>query len=416
MAAGRSISITTPLGSDVLLLTGFSGREAISELFDFQLDLVAANSAQIPFEPFLGQPATVSLTLPTGGQRFFSGIVSRFSQGARGPKVTSYRAEVVPSFWLSTRRQTSRIFQQLSVPDILQQVLAGIPTRVPARRDLRAARLLRPVPRDRLRLRQPADGGGGDLLLLRALEQRPSRWSWPNRRAATRTSPARARSSSTRTGAGRPTATVVFQWEKAQELRSGKYTLWDHCFELPHEHLEAARDDPVDSVAGRRGHPPPEARRQRRPRDLRLPRRLRPAVRRRTPAAATGRPTCRICRRTADGRHPDAGGGAPSIQVGGAGDRAAADAGATRSRWSGTSTATADYVLTSVEHAAQLGQRLPVGRPVRTSPTRTGSPASRSRCPSGRPGGRRSRSSRGRRRPSSSARRARRSSPTSTAG
>jgi type VI secretion system secreted protein VgrG len=30
-------------------------------------------------------------------------------------------------------------------------------------------------------------------------------------------------------------------WEKGQELRSGKYTLWDHCFELPHKHLEAEK-------------------------------------------------------------------------------------------------------------------------------------------------------------------------------
>src|SRR5207247_10512362 len=31
----------------------------------------------------------------------------------------------------------------------------------------------------------------------------------------------------------------IFDWEKTQELRSGKCTLWDHCFELPHKHLEA---------------------------------------------------------------------------------------------------------------------------------------------------------------------------------
>ena len=28
-------------------------------------------------------------------------------------------------------------------------------------------------------------------------------------------------------------------WEKTQELRSGKYTLWDHSFELPYKNLEA---------------------------------------------------------------------------------------------------------------------------------------------------------------------------------
>src|SRR5262249_5320277 len=31
----------------------------------------------------------------------------------------------------------------------------------------------------------------------------------------------------------------VGAWEKVQELRSGKVTLWDHCFEFPHKHLEA---------------------------------------------------------------------------------------------------------------------------------------------------------------------------------
>jgi type VI secretion system secreted protein VgrG len=33
----------------------------------------------------------------------------------------------------------------------------------------------------------------------------------------------------------------VYSWTKSQELRSGKYTLWDHSFELPHKHLEASK-------------------------------------------------------------------------------------------------------------------------------------------------------------------------------
>src|SRR5258706_4324361 len=31
----------------------------------------------------------------------------------------------------------------------------------------------------------------------------------------------------------------IYGWEKTQELRSGKVTLYDHSFELPHKHLEA---------------------------------------------------------------------------------------------------------------------------------------------------------------------------------
>lgn len=39
----------------------------------------------------------------------------------------------------------------------------------------------------------------------------------------------------------------VTSWEKTQELRSGAYTLWDHCFELPGNHLEA-KEKTIDEV------------------------------------------------------------------------------------------------------------------------------------------------------------------------
>lgn len=51
----RPLTLTTPLGPDVLLLTGFTGREAISQLFHFQLDLLAENERDVPFEKLLGQ-------------------------------------------------------------------------------------------------------------------------------------------------------------------------------------------------------------------------------------------------------------------------------------------------------------------------------------------------------------------------
>jgi type VI secretion system secreted protein VgrG len=40
----------------------------------------------------------------------------------------------------------------------------------------------------------------------------------------------------------------VTHWEKTQDLRSGEYTLWDHCFELPGNHLEA-KEKTIASVA-----------------------------------------------------------------------------------------------------------------------------------------------------------------------
>ena len=46
----------------------------------------------------------------------------------------------------------------------------------------------------------------------------------------------------------------IYDWEKSQELRSGKYTLWDHCFELPHKHLEAEANIQDTVQAGRVSH------------------------------------------------------------------------------------------------------------------------------------------------------------------
>jgi type VI secretion system secreted protein VgrG len=244
--AGLSIGITTPLGSNDLLPTGFSGREAISELFDFQVDLVAPNGTQVPFEALLGQPATVSLTSPSGAQRFFSGIISRFGQGARGPKLTSYVAELVPSFWLSTRRQNSRIFQHLSVPDILQQVLSDITvelrldgTFLPRNycvqyRESDFAFASRLMEEEGIYYYFEHDNSGHHLVV-------------GNSPRGNTDVPGPSSVVFDPTGAGRPGSAVVFQWEKDQALRSGLYTLRDYNFQLPDNDFEEQASI-IDSV------------------------------------------------------------------------------------------------------------------------------------------------------------------------
>jgi len=108
------------------LLEGFSGQETISSLFRFHLDLIAENQYTIAFEDLLGQKVSVELQLPGGDSRYFHGILSSFSQGGRNLRFTRYSAELVPQFWLLTRQVRSRIFQQMTVPDILKAVLANL--------------------------------------------------------------------------------------------------------------------------------------------------------------------------------------------------------------------------------------------------------------------------------------------------
>src|SRR5262249_19604093 len=46
----------------------------------------------------------------------------------------------------------------------------------------------------------------------------------------------------------------IYDWSKSQELASGKTTLWDHCFELPHKHLEADKTIQESVAAGGVNH------------------------------------------------------------------------------------------------------------------------------------------------------------------
>ena len=123
----RLIAIDTPLGTDVLLLTGCHGIERISGLFSFELNLLSENH-NIKFEDIIGKNVAVSIILADGDKRFFNGIISSFSQGRGGgevggdPHFSHYTATMVPWLWLLKRTADSRIFQKLSVPDIIEKI------------------------------------------------------------------------------------------------------------------------------------------------------------------------------------------------------------------------------------------------------------------------------------------------------
>src|SRR5262249_1129146 len=100
--------------------------EGMSQLYSFQLDMLAPADKAVDFAKLLGEPVTVELEAAPKQMRHFHGIVSRFSQGRRDATYAHYRMEVGPPFWLLTLRTESRVFQQITVPDILKKVLKGL--------------------------------------------------------------------------------------------------------------------------------------------------------------------------------------------------------------------------------------------------------------------------------------------------
>ena len=122
--ANKFIEVKTPLGGDALLIKTFSGTEQISRLFQFDLDLTSED-AEIKFEDIIGQKAAVRLDLGDDGKRWFHGIVSRFVQTHTDGRHSGYRATLVPWLWLLTRASDCRIFQNKTVPQIIEKVFEG---------------------------------------------------------------------------------------------------------------------------------------------------------------------------------------------------------------------------------------------------------------------------------------------------
>ncbi|MEP6946307.1 MAG: type VI secretion system tip protein TssI/VgrG [Acidobacteriota bacterium] len=127
----RLLKITTTLEYDHLLIKRIRSREALSQLFSFEVDLLHEEDAPgteptlIDPQQVLGQPMTVTAKQNDGTIRFFNGICVSFTQGNRNDRFSKYHAELMPRFWFLTQNVQSRIFQNISVPDIISKVFTG---------------------------------------------------------------------------------------------------------------------------------------------------------------------------------------------------------------------------------------------------------------------------------------------------
>ena len=124
MQSERAIRLTTPLGDDVLLFQRMTATESLGRMFQFELDLLS-NDPNIDFNKLLGQNVTVELELPDDQTRYFNGFVSRFSQEGSVDDFNAYHMTLHPWLWFLTRTADCRIFQEMSVPDIIKQVFRG---------------------------------------------------------------------------------------------------------------------------------------------------------------------------------------------------------------------------------------------------------------------------------------------------
>ncbi|HCJ29945.1 MAG TPA: type VI secretion system tip protein VgrG [Pseudomonas sp.] len=102
-----------------LQVLAFSGREAISQPYRFELELVSERP-DVDLESLLQRPAFLAFSGDGAG---IHGQVYRVAQGESGTRLTRYRLVMVPRLANLAHRTNQRIFQHISVPRIIAQVL-----------------------------------------------------------------------------------------------------------------------------------------------------------------------------------------------------------------------------------------------------------------------------------------------------
>ncbi len=104
-----------------------AGVEALSWPFAYELDIVSERS-DVEASELVGQSVTVHLQAGTDESdvRHWNGRIVAFHYAETADDgVSRYRLTVRPWLWYLTRRADCRIFQNLSVPDVLRRVFEG---------------------------------------------------------------------------------------------------------------------------------------------------------------------------------------------------------------------------------------------------------------------------------------------------
>ncbi len=124
------IRLRTPFGDDHLNYqvgtlhgTRFTMRERISRPFELRLTTVSTRQTIDP-NSLLHRPVTATIKPTDNVERHFNGVVRKVTSVADWLRDrATYVLDIVPTLWFLSQSQDCRIFQQMSVVDILREIL-----------------------------------------------------------------------------------------------------------------------------------------------------------------------------------------------------------------------------------------------------------------------------------------------------
>ena len=118
------LDVTTPLSNDFTLVD-LRGEEGISSLFDYTVILQTPDD-EVDFDAIVGKTITVSISMEGGGFRYINGVVGEWAREEEGLQSIIYYARLYPWLWKLTLTEDHRIFQNKSVPDIIEAVFSDL--------------------------------------------------------------------------------------------------------------------------------------------------------------------------------------------------------------------------------------------------------------------------------------------------
>jgi type VI secretion system secreted protein VgrG len=241
---GRSLFLTTPLEENYLLIKKLKASEGLNKLFQFELELLheetdsGTTPTVVDVSQLIGSAMCVKANQNDETERFFNGICVQFNQGNRNGRYTKYRTILVPKVWLLTQNFQSRIFQNISVPDILKKVLEGFEVDYEIQGTFE--------PRNYCVQYRESDFD----FVSRLMEEEgifyyfehtetEHRLIIANTPQSHRECPGRSELQFHLVNDPNEWMPSVLSWSVAHQLRTGKVTLWDHNFQLPTSNLNA---------------------------------------------------------------------------------------------------------------------------------------------------------------------------------
>ena len=115
------ITLGAPAGGESLQFRSMTANDELARLFTYELELISDDPA-LKASDLLGQTMTVHLEQRDGELRHWNGYITDFSLVGSAGKFALYSVTLRPWLWLLTRTTNCRIFQHMSVPDIVRKV------------------------------------------------------------------------------------------------------------------------------------------------------------------------------------------------------------------------------------------------------------------------------------------------------